>query len=71
MLGDIVTMASLTFAFCGLAGAMLDDASPSPLRARLDGKRVGVIVCGGNVAPAKFVECLTSALAARTLKVAA
>ena len=53
------------------AGAAATAALLGPLRARLDGKRVGVIVCGGNVAPAKFVECLTSALAARTLKVAA
>jgi threonine dehydratase len=48
------------------AGAAATAALLGPLRARLDGKRVGVIICGGNVAPAMFAACLTSALAARS-----
>jgi threonine dehydratase len=38
------------------AGAAATAALLGPLRARLDGKRVGVIVCGGNIAPATFAK---------------
>ncbi len=43
------------------AGAAATAALLGPLRARLDGKRVGVIVCGGNVAPAVFARHLAAA----------
>lgn len=43
MLGDIVTMVSLTLGFCGLAGAMLDDAAPRTLRPRLGWLSVGIV----------------------------
>jgi 4-amino-4-deoxy-L-arabinose transferase-like glycosyltransferase len=43
MLGDIVTMVSLTLGFCGLAGAMLDDAAPRKLRPRLGWLSVGIV----------------------------
>jgi len=42
------------------AGAAATAALLGPLRARLDGKRVGVIACGGNVAPATYARHLTS-----------
>jgi len=38
------------------AGAAATAALLGPLRVRLDGKRVGVIVCGGNIAPATYAK---------------
>lgn len=38
------------------AGAAATAALLGPLRERLDGKRVGIIVCGGNVAVASFAR---------------
>ena len=38
------------------AGAAATAALLGPLRTRLDGKRVGVIVCGGNIAPATYAK---------------
>ena len=40
------------------AGAAATAALLGPLRQKLDGKRVGVIVCGGNIAPATFAKHL-------------
>ncbi len=40
------------------AGAAATAALLGPLRSRLDGKRVGIIVCGGNIAPATFAKHL-------------
>ncbi len=40
------------------AGAAATAALLGPLRARLDGKRVAVIVCGGNIAPATFARLI-------------
>ena len=38
------------------AGAASTAALLGPLRSRLDGKRVGVIACGGNIAPATYAK---------------
>jgi len=38
------------------AGAAATAALLGPLRSRLDGKRVGVIVCGGNIDPSTFAR---------------
>ena len=40
------------------AGAAATAALLGPLRSRLEGKRVAVIVCGGNIAPATFARHL-------------
>jgi threonine dehydratase len=42
------------------AGAAATAALAGPLRDRLAGRRVGLIVCGGNVAPRSFAEFLLS-----------
>jgi threonine dehydratase len=42
------------------AGAAATAALLGPLRERLAGKRVGVVVCGANVAPAAFAEHVTA-----------
>jgi threonine dehydratase len=42
------------------AGAASISALLGPLRARLDGKRVGVIACGGNIAPATYARHITT-----------
>jgi len=42
------------------AGAAATAALLGPLRARLAGKRVGVIACGGNVAPATYAKHLVT-----------
>jgi threonine dehydratase len=42
------------------AGAAATAALLGPLRAKLDGKRVGVIACGGNIDPATYARHLTS-----------
>jgi threonine dehydratase len=42
------------------AGAAATAALLGPLRARLDGKRVGIIVCGGNIDPATFARHITT-----------
>ena len=41
------------------AGAAATAALLGPLRSRLDGKRVGVIACGGNVAPATYARLIS------------
>ena len=41
------------------AGASAAAALMGPLRERLAGKRVGLIVCGTNIAPERYVEHLT------------
>lgn len=41
------------------AGAAATAALLGPLRDRLDGKRVGLIVCGSNIAPERYVLHLT------------
>jgi threonine dehydratase len=43
------------------AGAAATAALAGPLRARLSGKRVGVIVCGSNIDPAGFARHLADA----------
>ena len=45
------------------AGAAATAALLGPLRERLAGKRVGVIVCGGNIDPATFCRHLADAVA--------
>jgi threonine dehydratase len=42
------------------AGAAATAALTGPLRERLGGKRVGVIVCGANIDAASFSACLTA-----------
>ena len=42
------------------AGAAATAALLGPLRARLEGKRVGVIACGGNIAPATYAKQIAS-----------
>jgi threonine dehydratase len=48
------------------AGAAATAALLGPLRERLAGKRVGVIVCGGNIDPATFAKHLADAVAQAT-----
>jgi hypothetical protein len=43
MLGDIVTMVSFTFGFCGLLGAMLDSAAASPKLSWLAWSAIGLV----------------------------
>jgi len=43
------------------AGAAATAALCGPLRQRLDGKRVALVVCGGNIAPATFATHLAAA----------
>ena len=45
------------------AGAAATAALLGPLRAKLSGKRVGVVVCGGNIDPATFSKHLADAVA--------
>jgi threonine dehydratase len=45
------------------AGASAAAALMGPLRDRLAGKRVGLIVCGTNIAPERYVEHLTRGIA--------
>ena len=45
------------------AGAAATAALLGPLRERLDGKRVGIIVCGGNIDAATFAKHLADAVA--------
>jgi threonine dehydratase len=42
------------------AGAASTAALCGPLRQRLAGKRVGLIVCGANIDAATFAACITS-----------
>ena len=48
------------------AGAAATAALLGPLRERLSGKRVGVVVCGGNIDPATFSTHLADAVARAT-----
>jgi threonine dehydratase len=43
------------------AGAAATAALCGPLRARLAGKRVGIVVCGANIDPAAFTTHLAAA----------
>ena len=45
------------------AGASAAAALLNPLRERLAGKKVGLIVCGTNIAPERYVEHLTRGMA--------
>ncbi len=45
------------------AGASAAAALIGPLRERLAGKKVGLIVCGSNIAPERYVEHLTRGMA--------
>ena len=50
------------------AGAAATAALMGPLRERLRGKRVGVIVCGSNIDAATFSTHLAASIAASGLK---
>jgi threonine dehydratase len=45
------------------AGAAATAALAGPLRERLRGRRVGLIVCGANIDPETFAACLRAASA--------
>jgi len=49
------------------AGAAATAALLGPLRARLAGKRVGLIVCGANIDAASFARLISQEVPERTL----